>query len=248
MRRLITITLLALSALTEAAAQRNIVQNRPYDDLRKLHFGIFVGTHLQDIELLNAGPQTITNADGTTTETTVTCDQDRWDAGFNVGVIGEVRLDNNLSLRIAPGLYFGTRHITFRNIADQQTDGQTATESQTMKTVYVSAATDLIYSAKRLNNTRPYIMAGLNPMLNLSGKDSDILRLKRYDVCAEVGMGCAFYLPFFKIRPELKFSYSLINALDKGHADRLKDKNLLPYTLSASKAHTKMIALTFYFE
>ena len=28
----------------------------------------------------------------------------------------------------------------------------------------------------------------------------------------------------------------------------LKDKNLLPYTLSVNEARTKMIALTFYFE
>lgn len=248
MRRFITILSALLLTASYAAAQRNVVQNRPYADLRRFHFGIFVGTHLQDIELLNAGPQVVVGDDGTTAEQVITCDQDRWDAGFQVGIMGELRLNNSLSLRLAPGLYFGTRHLQFMNLTETQTDGTPVTERQTMKSVYMSAATDLIFSAKRLNNTRPYVMAGLNPALNMSGKDSDILRLKRFDLYAELGLGCGFYLPYFKIRPELKFCYGLINALDGGHAARIKDQNLLPYAQSVKEAHTKMIVLTFYFE
>jgi hypothetical protein len=42
--------------------------------------------------------------------------------------------------------------------------------------------------------------------------------------------------------------YGLGNSLDTDHADNLKDKNMLPYTKSVKEAHTKIIALTFYFE
>ena len=45
-------------------AQQRTVENRPYTDLRPFHFGVLVGTHLQDIELNNVGPQTITTEDG----------------------------------------------------------------------------------------------------------------------------------------------------------------------------------------
>lgn len=246
MRRILTIvlTLIALNA----TAQHNVVQNRPYTDLRRLHFGVFFGTHLQDMELLNVGPQVIANDDGTTAEQLITCDQDHWDLGFNVGVLGELRLNSNLALRFAPGLYFGTRRLKFVNLTEKQADGSPTTERQTMKSVYFSAATDLVFAAKRLNNTRPYVMAGVNPMLNMSGKDSDILRLKRGDLYLEAGLGCDFYLPMFKFRPELKFCYGLINALDGDHASHLKDKNQLPYAKSVSEAHTKMMVLTLYFE
>ena len=67
-------------------------------------------------------------------------------------------------------------------------------------------------------------------------------------VFLEVGVGCDFYLPFFKLRPELKFMYSLGDCLDKKHADQVRDKNMLIYARSVSEAHSKMIALTFYFE
>ena len=66
-----------------AVAQDDVVQNRPYTDLRPFHFGILVGTHLQDLEFVNAGPQVVTLEDGTQQTTDITADQDRWDNGFN---------------------------------------------------------------------------------------------------------------------------------------------------------------------
>ena len=91
-------------------------------------------------------------------------------------------------------------------------------------------------------------MLGINPMLNLSGKTDDYFRLKGGDAYLEVGVGCDFYLPFFKLRPELKFMYGLSNCLDTNHAKELRDKSMLMYTNSANEVRSKMIALTFYFE
>lgn len=246
-RRLIHIIILSLCVLG-AGAQGTKVQNRPYTDLRPFHFGVLVGTHLQDMEFENVGPQMITGEDGVTAEKTVTCDQDRWDTGFTVGVLGEFRLSDNFAFRLAPTMYFGTRHLTFYNHTDKTDTGEPVTENQDLKSIYVAATTSIIFAAPRLNNYRPYIMAGLNSMLNLSPKDNDYVKLKPYDCMFEIGLGCDFYLPFFKLRPELKFSYSLINSLDTKHPDQLRDKNMLMYAKSVKEARSKMIALTFYFE
>ena len=64
----------------------------------------------------------------------------------------------------------------------------------------------------------------------------------------EVGLGCDFYLPYFKLIPELKFCFGLGNVLDTGHKDELRDDNLKAYAGSVSSAQSKMIVLTFYFE
>ena len=85
-------------------------------------------------------------------------------------------------------------------------------------------------------------------MINLTGKEQDYVRLKRWDTMIEVGLGCDFYLPFFKIIPEIKFCYSLIDCLDKKHADDLRDENMRAYTNSVRSGGNKMIVLTFYFE
>ena len=91
-------------------------------------------------------------------------------------------------------------------------------------------------------------MLGLNPMLNLSARDNDYIKLRRYDAFLEAGVGCDFYLPFFKLRPELKFMYGLTNSLDTDHANHLRNPEMQRYTRSVSEARSKMIALTFYFE
>jgi hypothetical protein len=248
MKKTYILLLLILTIATQAVAQERSVQNKPYIDLRPLHFGVLVGTHLQDVEFLNVGPQIITNDDGTSVEKTVTCDQVRWDAGFTVGVLAEARISENFAFRLAPAMYFGTRHFMFNNLTDKKEDGANLTEQQDLKSVYISAAADLIFAAKRFNNHRPYIMAGVNPMLNLSGSSQDYLQMKRMDLFFEVGLGCDFYLPFFKLRPELKFMLGLTNALDTKHADDLQDKTMRLYTNSVSEARSKIIALTFYFE
>lgn len=231
-----------------AAAQERRVENRPYTDLRPVHLGVLIGTHWQDIELMNAGPQTITLDDGTTQETLVTTDQDRWDMGFTVGVLAEFRLSTHFQLRVAPSMYFGNRHVVFQNFTERDDDGNPTERRQDLKTSYFATAFDLIFSAPRFNNHRPYLVTGLVPMLNLTSRDNEYLRLKKMDVYAELGVGCDFYLPFFKLRPELKFMYGLTNMLDTKHADNLRDKTMLPYAKSVNKARTKIIALTFYFE
>lgn len=237
-------------ATIKVAAQERTVENRPYTDLRPFHFGVLVGTHLQDIEFLNAGEITYLDDNGNEVTSNVTVDQDRWDPGFTVGVLGEFRLSTHFQLRIAPTMYFGTRHISFHKVNQTTPEEGKVQEDvkQELKTAYISSAFDLIFAAPRFNNHRPYVMAGINPMMNLSGNKDDYLKLKKTDVFLELGLGCDFYLPFFKLRPELKFMYGLMNTYDKSHANNVKDKSMLPYTLSAKEAHSKMIALTFYFE
>lgn len=247
MRRILSI-LVTMALTMGLSAQTQVVQNRPYTDLRPMHFGVLVGTHVQDLKFVNAGPQMIADENGNIVESLVTTDQNSWDIGFNVGVLAEFRLNTYFALRVAPTLYFGSRQLEFLNHRENDEQGNPIIKKQNLKTVYIATSADVIYASKRLNNVRPYLMAGVSPMLNLSGNSGDIVRLKQFDCMLEVGMGCDFYLPFFKLRPELKFCYSLTDALDKNHYKEIKDKNLLKYTNSVSKANSQMIVLTFYFE
>ena len=248
MRHTIYILTLLCLFVTTGQAQTRTIQNRPYTDLRRLHFGVLVGLHLQDIDLKNVGPQQITFDDGSTTEKTIVCDNDRWNAGFSVGVLGDLRLSKHFNLRFTPTMHFGAKHLTFHNLTDVDEQGRPIEVTQDMKNTYLSLPVDLKFSAERWNNYRPYLMAGINPMLNLTSKNQEYLQLKKSDLFLEIGLGCDFYLPFFKLISELKFCYSLSDALDHGHASELKDENMRPYTNAVTNGHSKMIVLTFYFE
>jgi len=238
----------ALFISAQLLAQERTVENRPYTDLRPFHFGVVIGTHSQDIEFQNAGHVTFINQDGAEQTSNVTVDQDRWDMGFTVGVLGEFRLNSSFQFRIAPAMYFGSHHLTFHNLMEKDATGNAIEQKQELKTAYISSAMDLIFAAQRFNNHRPYVMAGINPMMNLNTGKSNYIKLKKSEVFLEIGVGCDFYLPFFKLRPELKFMYGITEVYDKKHPDNIKDKSTLPYALSAKSAHSKMIALSFYFE
>lgn len=247
MRKLFTLYIYIVCCVV-LHAQEKTVQNRPYCDLRPMHFGVIVGTHFQGMEFGNSGPVTFTDADGTETESLVTCEQDRWDMGFQVGVLGEMRLSEYFAARVAPVLYFGSRHVSFRDLRLSAQGDVEPFERIDLKTVYVACSMDLIYAAKRFNNHRPYVMAGFAPMLNLSAKSNDYVRMKSTEVFFEVGVGCDFYLPFFKLRPELKFMYSLSDRLNKDYKYDIKDKNQYKYVGSVNSACSSIVALSFYFE
>ena len=247
-RIIITIIVVCCTMLTASAQIDRKVQNKPYIDLRIMHFGILVGLNLQDIEFENTGPQTIYNEDGTQHEELILCDADKWNPGFTVGVLGELRLTDNFSLRFTPQMHFGAKHLTFLNMKQLDEEVHPFRQTQDMKNTYVSLPIDLKFAAPRWNNHRPYIMADINPTMNLTSGEQDMVRIKRFNTMMEIGLGCDFYLPFFKLIPELKFCFGLGDVLDKNHKNELRDENLKAYAGSVSSAQSKMIVLTFYFE
>ncbi len=229
------ICILSLLLCIAAFAQEQKLQNRPYIDQRKFHYGFFVGFHMQDLELTNNGY--IDPASGEQWY----ADVDNYSPGFSVGVLGEMRLNTYLSLRLTPTMHFGQKHISFH----EQVSGRDST--QNMKSVYISIPLDLKISGPRFNNYRPYILAGVNPMIDLTTKKQKALLMKPFDCYLEIGMGCDIYLPFFKLIPELKFCFGLANILQKNRTD-LVDKNLMKFSNALDDASAKMIVLTLYFE
>ena len=233
LKKIIYILFLLVLPLSTLAQERK-VQNKPYIDYRRLHYGFFVGTHFQDIEFVNNG---FVTENGEMWFTDVA----QYSPGLSVGVLADLRLSSNFSLRVLPTMHFGQNNVRFR----EQVSGEVS--RQQLKTTYIAVPLHIKFSAERFNNYRPYITVGASPMVNLTVKKQKQLLVKRFDTMVEVGFGCDFYLPFFKLIPELKFSFSPLNILQQERSDLL-DANLLKYTQSLDGMSSKMITLSFYFE
>ncbi|MBP3775238.1 MAG: PorT family protein [Bacteroidaceae bacterium] len=218
-----------------AVAQERKLQYRPYADLRPFHYGFFCGVHMESLRLVNNG---YIDPD---TGSQWLVSNDRYDPGFTVGILGEWRLTENLALRLLPTMNFGTKHLTF---VDQATGLR---EHQDVKSTYVALPVNVKFTPPRINNYRPYLMAGLNPMYDLTIKDQENIMLKPFNLFLEFGFGCDRYLPFFKFIPELKFSLGLNDILQTDRKE-LRDRSKEVFTRSVGKGTTKMITLTFYFE
>lgn len=229
------VSLVFLTFFLCLSAQERKVQNRPYIDQRKFHYGFLLGLHMQDIELENNG-----YIDPETGEQWY-AEIDNYSPGFTVGVLGALRLNNYLSLRLSPTIHFGQKHAVYH----EQKSG--ADSTQVFKSTYISVPFDLKFAAPRYNNFRPYLIAGVNPMIDLTARKHDALRLKPFDIYLEVGMGCDIYLPFFKLNPELKFCFGLLDIIQKNRSD-LIDTTLMKFTKGVNGGHSNMIVLTFNFE
>lgn len=223
------------AAFLTSSAQSQRVQNKPYIDLRRFHYGFTIGIHDQGIGLRNNGYIDPESGAQWFAEN----DQHNW--GFHVGVLGEWKISNHLALRIIPSMYFGSKGISFLN----KTNGEY--DYQEMKSAYIAVPVDLKFSAPRFNNYRPYVMAGVIPMYDLANKKQDNLRTKPASLGIEVGLGCDTYLPFFKFIPELKFCFGLGDILDRNRRD-LTDKTKTVFTQSIDRATSNMVVLSFYFE
>jgi hypothetical protein len=86
-------------------AQRDRVENLPSFDKRKIHYGFYLGLNQNDFKL-NYKNSDIAEPD-ISIEPAV---------GFNVGLIAELRLHKNLSLRFEPGLMSNTKVISFNHL------------------------------------------------------------------------------------------------------------------------------------
>lgn len=234
--RYILLSLMAVAAV--AAAGQNLndkLMNRPYADMRKWHLGFSVGIHTQDISFTHNG---FVSENGNEWR----MDQPSFSPGFCVNGLIDYRLSTYFSLRFTPGMYFGNRDIKMLDTAT----GETA--SQNIKSAYVVLPVDLKCAGMRYRNSRPFLTAGVMPAFDVAKKTSDYLKLKSGDIYLTVGLGCDFYLPYFKFNPEIKFCFGLTDLLVHDRPDLVDEPAKFNITRSLSKAVSRMVVLTFYFE
>jgi len=220
--------------LSNIFAQKQKVKNQPYGDFKLYHFGITVGMNFQDMILTNSG---LTNENGETWFATIP----NYSPGFTVGLIADLFLNPYMNLRFTPSLSFGDKSFEF---VEQESDERFKT---IVRSNYLMAPLDLKIRSMRLNNYRPYIIAGAYAALDLGIKKDEPLLLKPMNYGITIGLGCDFYLPIIKIAPEIRFCFGLNNIIEKNRID-LTDYSLMKYSDAVSKGMPRMIIITFNFE
>lgn len=230
--------LICIGALSQTANSRDFndkLLNRPYADNRKWHLGFSVGAFASDLRLTHNGFITETGEEWR-------LEQPDYQPGFCVNGLFDLRLNNYFSFRVSPGMYFGSRDIRMLELNSGKT------ERQNIKSTLVVLPLEIKYAALRYRNARPYLLGGIMPAFDVGKKRNDFLKLKSSDLFLSVGFGCDFYLPYFKLNPEIKFCFGLTNVLEHDRPDLIEDPERLKFTQSLAKATSKMIVLTFYFE
>lgn len=236
-RFLLCLLLLSTRLIGHADRLNDKIQNRPYADLRPWHLGFSVGLHTQDLSFSNNG---LVTDDGESWFV----EQPSFSPGFCVNGLVDLRLNEYFSVRFTPGLYFGNREVTMVNTANSE-DSRL---KQNLKSTFVVLPIDLKFAGQRYRNCRPYLVGGLMPAFDVSKKRTDYIKLKSADLYLEVGFGCDFYLPYFKLNPEIKFCFGLTDVIQHDRPDLVDDPATMKITNSLKRATSQMVVLTFYFE
>lgn len=230
-----------LCALAAAAKPGDKILNRPYADQKRWHLGFSVGMHFQDLKFTHNGY--------------LTPDGQRWaaevpgfDPGFCVNVLADLRLHKHFNLRLSPGMYFGSKTVEMIDYNSAVAGGSVVSERQDIKSSYVVVPLDLKISGERYHNSRPYVTTGVMAAFDIGKKRSEILQFNSSDVYLTLGMGCDFYLPYFKFIPEIKFCFGLTDILRHTRPDLDDNPDMMKMTQSLKKVKSNMMVVTFYFE
>jgi hypothetical protein len=206
-----------------------------FDD-KIIHFGFSIGVNSMDF-----GIKRTMDAYTTPTDTFVFIPDvsSIMPPGFQVQIISDLRLSDNLNLRFLPGISFGQRALSFYLASDP---AQNLTVD--ISSAYLDFPLDLKYRAVRLNNYRPYLLGGLNFRYDMSSRNDEevIIQTKPADLYVEGGIGVDWYLPFFKFSTEIKAGIGLRDVLVHETNDRPQ------YLNSLEALRSYIFCLSFHFE
>lgn len=164
--------------------------------------------------------------------------------GYSVRLLATARLTNRLEFRINPGLILGIdRSFTYTLGSKQLYE-----DSVVKKIIQSNIATfpfQFKFNSDRINNFKVYMLAGIKYDIDLASNSGnrnaeDMIKLKRSDFGAEVGIGFNFFLKFVTVSPEIRFSNGFSN-LHARDAD-LKYSNVL------DKLNSRMVLFTIHLE
>jgi hypothetical protein len=238
MRSIKTILVILASAATlSAAAQRDIPENLPKFDNRKLHFGFQLGFSSNAFNI----EQDLTQGDSL-----IRLEVGR-QPGFIIHVLSELHLGPYFGLRFTPGIAFASRNLNYTYV--DASNRALSPVVRTVESTFVDVPLYLKYRSARVNNFAQYIFAGFNYSIDLASqqfvdntvdeKGEFIVKLQRMNYMVEAGVGFDFFLEYFKFSPELRFSYGLNNIIVQ---DQTK------FASPINELNSRIIALSFNFE
>ena len=237
MRQIIIITILFLVPISGNAqlfTKKKVLNNENFDKPR-VSWGYFLGMNNYDYNF-----DYISETYDIQTEKSF---------GFNVGLIGNFRISDYFDIRFEPGLIMSNRNLVFNPLQFGEFEYNENLHFREIKSTYIHFPMLLKISSKRVNNFKPYLLAGISTALNLSSKENSVddnslgqFRTKKNVFFYELGFGIDLYLEWFKFSPSIRGVF----AISDEHVD---DNNpLSPWTSNIDFMKTSGILINFTFQ
>jgi hypothetical protein len=218
----------AFSLAGHAQFGRDPIINLENFDKQRVHWGYFLGFNAYDFKIDRKAVGEEILVESTT--------------GFNVGLVGNLRLTEYIDLRFEPGLYYTQRNLRFPGFEDE------FDALREVRSTYIHFPLLLKFSSKRIGNIRPYLVGGASQTLNLSSnaksRDDNFegrFRVKTWTTNYELGFGIDLYFEYFKFSPSIRGVF--------GTGDELirDDDPNSPWTGGIKSLSTRAVLINFTF-
>ena len=169
--------------------------------------------------------------------------------GFNVGLIGNLRINDFFDIRLEPGLVMSNRTLSYSGTYFEGLIFNENELEREIRSTYIHIPLLLKISTKRINNIKPFVVGGVSTALNLSSNQDNPednsqgnFRLLKNNLFYEMGIGIDIYLTWFKFTPSIRGVFSLID-------EHIKDLDPdSPWTRNISKMQTRGVFINFTFQ
>lgn len=229
--------MLFLSLSANAQFNSNPILNIENKDKSFLNYGYFLGFNRYAFKFDYKDDKGNLNTDIQVLQST----------GFNVGLIGEMRINEFLDVRLEPGLYYNARTLGFPGFSKDDEGERNAIRE--VKSTYINFPLLLKISTRRYGNFKPFLVAGPSASLNLGSNEESLddnssgtFRMKKWTYNYELGFGIDFYLEYFKFTPSIRGVFGLSDELIRDN-----DPNS-PWTGNVEKMSTRGLFVNFTFE
>ena len=218
-------------------AQKEINLNYQEVDHKIIHFGFTIGFNTMDFGINSSlAPY---GADSTV----LIPELNNLSPGFHVSVVSSLRLTDNFDFRFLPGISLGQRNILFYN------QNKIVEKEMNIESTFIDLPFLIKYKADRIKNYRPYLIGGVNIRNDMArnkefNDDEGIyIKLKPFDIYYEVGFGLDFYLAYFKLSTEVKYSVGTRNVVS---SDASQDYP--QYANAIDELNSRMFMFSLHFE
>ena len=205
--------------------------NLPSFDEKKIRFGYYIGFNQYDFKInYNVNPEYSIKINRGT--------------GINVGLIGELKINDNIRLSVEPGLYSNNKELIFNERSQFTNYNDTLWK---VKSNNIHLPILIKYSSKRVGNIKPYLKGGISTSLNLGNVDNNLEsyglvsnHFNKTNFYYELSFGIDFYLRYFKFSPSVRGVFSIRNEKKKNIPNN-------PWTGYVDKLFTRAIFVNFSF-
>jgi len=232
---LLIVVLISSESISAQLFSREKVLNNESFDKPRFSYGYYLGFNVYDY-----------NIDYTSDVKDV---QVLKSTGLNVGLIGNIRINDYIDIRLEPGLVISRRELNFSNTFFNGISYEEKDLIREIQSTFVHIPLLVKFSTKRINNIKPFIVGGVSTGLNLSSQENNPddnsknnFRVTKNNLYYELGIGIDLYLTWFKFTPSIRGVFSmqdeLVNDVDPNS----------PWTSNLSQMQTRGLFINFTFQ